>query len=461
MSLKLYNTLTRKKSSFQPLDKIKIRMYVCGPTVYDYAHIGNARPVIVFDLLSRILCYLFGKEHVHYVRNITDVDDKIIAAHQQSGEEINAITSRTIKSFHKDMRALGNLDPDEEPLATDHISEMQTLIKILLTKGHAYENKGHVLFDVKSMPDYGKLSQLNREELIAGARVEVAPYKKDPADFVLWKPSGEDQPGWNSPWGPNNGRGRPGWHIECSAMSEKYLGQTFDIHGGGIDLVFPHHENEIAQSLCANGSGTFAQIWMHNGYLMVEGEKMSKSLGNFITVRELLEQHHGETIRLCMLMTHYRQPLNWTATGLAQAKESLDRWYGALRSVDFECENFTPAANFTDALLDDLNTPLGISVIHEMAGRLNKSGSIDDKADLLNAGNLMGLLQLNPDDWFKWQPECANFHLTDRQINDLINQRDEARDQKDFVAADNIRTELAVQGILLEDGPNGTTWKRT
>ena len=244
-------------------------------------------------------------------------------------------------------------------------------------------------------------------------------------------------------------------------MSEKYLGQTFDIHGGGIDLVFPHHENEIAQSLCANGSGTFAQIWMHNGYLMVEGEKMSKSLGNFITVRQLLDQHHGETIRLCMLMTHYRQPLNWTATGLAQAKESLDRWYGALRSIDFESKNFSPATNFTDALLDDLNTPLGISVIHEMAGKLNKSGSIDDKADLLNAGNLMGLLQLNPDDWFKWQPECANFHLTDTQINDLINQRDEARDQKDFVAADNIRTELAVQGILLEDGPDGTTWKRT
>ena len=461
MPLKLYNTLTRTKSSFQPLDKNKIRMYVCGPTVYDYAHIGNARPVIVFDLLSRILCHLFGKEHVLYVRNITDVDDKIIAAHQQSGEEINSITSRTIKSFHEDMRALGNLDPDEEPLATDHISEMQTLIKILLSKGHAYENNGHVLFDVKSMPDYGQLSQLNREELIAGARVEVAPYKKDPADFVLWKPSRDDQPGWDSPWGPNNGRGRPGWHIECSAMSEKYLGQTFDIHGGGIDLVFPHHENEIAQSLCTNGSGTFAQIWMHNGYLMVEGEKMSKSLGNFITVRELLNQHHGETIRLCMLMTHYRQPLNWTATGLAQAKETLDRWYVALRSIDFDCEKSIPAANFTDALLDDLNTPLGISVIHEIAGKLNKSGSIDDKADLLNAGNLMGLLQLNPDDWFKWQPESANIHLNDTKINDLINQRDQARDQRDFVTADNIRTELAVQGILLEDGPNGTTWKRT
>jgi len=461
MPLQLYNTLAREKVTFKPLDPKKIRMYVCGPTVYDYAHIGNARPVIVFDLLARFLRYIYGKEQVVYVRNITDVDDKIIAAQQETGEDIGAITSRTTKAFHQDMAALGNLDPDVEPRATDHILEMQALIKDLIAKEHAYEKDGHVLFDVPSMPNYGKLSKRNREELIAGARVEVAPYKKDAADFVLWKPSKETQPGWYSPWGPNAGRGRPGWHIECSAMSEKYLGHTFDIHGGGVDLIFPHHENEIAQSQCARGPGTFAQVWMHNGYLMVEGEKMSKSLGNVITVHDLLNEHHGETIRLCMLTTHYRQPLNWTKAGLAQAKDALDRWYGALWSMENGCEAADPPASITDTLSDDLNTPLAISVIHKLASELNRSASIEAKADLLAAGTLMGLLQLKPEDWFKWQPKGATGGLSDNQINTLIAQRSQARNKREFAVADKIREELGAQGILLEDGPDGTIWKRT
>ena len=460
MPVQLYNTLTRGKATFEPLDKKKVRMYVCGPTVYDYAHIGNARPVIVFDVLARLLRHFFGKEHVIYVRNITDVDDKIIGAHHETGEDIATITSRTTKAFHNDMTALGNLNPDVEPRATDHIVEMQALIEILVAKGHAYENDGHVLFDVTSMPDYGNLSRRNQEELIAGARVQVAPYKRNAADFVLWKPSDDTQPGWNSPWGPNDGRGRPGWHIECSAMSEKYLGQTFDIHGGGADLVFPHHENEIAQSRCAYGSESFAQVWMHNGYLKVEGEKMSKSLGNFITVRDLLDKHHGETIRLCMLMTHYRQPLNWTATGLAQAKDTLDSWYGALRSVGEDIIGASLPEIFLDALSDDLNTPRAISVIHELASQVNKTATIGANSDLLGAAATMGLLQMKPEEWFKWQPECATPGLSDIQIDELIAQRNEARGNKDFTTADSIRGELVAQGILMEDSPDGTTWKR-
>ena len=458
--LRLFNSLTRKKEIFKPLDKLNVRMYVCGPTVYDYAHIGNARPVIVFDVLSRILRDVYGESNVTYVRNITDVDDKIIVAQQESGESIDTITSRTIKAFHEDMNALGNLAPDVEPLATEHIPEMQELIQNLLVKGHAYKKDAHVLFDVKSMADYGKLSKLKGEELIAGARVDVAPYKKNPADFVLWKPSSQSQPGWASPWGPNDGRGRPGWHIECSAMSEKYLGKTFDIHGGGIDLIFPHHENELAQSLSANSPETFSQFWIHNGYLMVEGEKMSKSLGNYITVRDLLNEHHGETIRLCMLSTHYRQPLNWTVMGLGQAKDTLDRWYGALRLVEGDCEVIDPSPEFQGALLDDLNTPLAISVLHKAVSKLYKSPSTINKSKLLAAAKIMGLLGVKPEDWFKWQPRNTLFGLTDAKIDALIEQRNEAREKKDFEAADSIRGELALKGITLEDGSNGTTWKR-
>jgi cysteinyl-tRNA synthetase len=463
MTLQLYNTLTRRKEAFEPISDDKIGMYVCGPTVYDYAHIGNARPVIVFDVLARLLRHKYPDAKVTYVRNITDVDDKIIAVHQESGQPIEEITKRTTDAFHADMAALGNLPPDVEPRATGHIAEMIALIEDLISKGHAYENDGHVLFNVPSMDDYGKLSRRNRDELIAGARVEVAPYKKDVADFVLWKPSTEDQPGWDSPWG----NGRPGWHIECSAMSEKYLGKTFDIHGGGVDLVFPHHENEIAQSRCAHGPETFAQTWMHNGYLMVEGEKMSKSLGNFITVHDLLKEHHGETIRLCMLMTHYRQPLNWTKAGLAQAKDALDRWYGALRrSSETSSENQPPSDVIAAALSDDLNTPQLISMIHELVNDLNINMEMDrqanvvrNKADIKFAANLLGLLQLDPEDWFKWQPEGAA-GLSDADIDALIEDRTAARANKDFATSDRIRDELAEQGVILEDGPDGTTWKR-
>lgn len=453
MTIRLHNTLTRRVEEFTPLDPKNVRMYVCGPTVYDYAHIGNARPVIVFDTLFRLLRHEYGADHVTYARNITDVDDKIIAAAKASGEPIATITERTTRAFHEDIAALGALPPTVEPRATQHIGEMISLVEALLAKGNAYVADGHVLFNVTSMADYGTLSRRNRDELIAGARVEVAPYKKDPADFVLWKPSTSEQPGWESPWG----RGRPGWHLECSAMSEKHLGATFDIHGGGLDLIFPHHENEIAQSTCAHGHGTFAQIWMHNGFLSVEGEKMSKSLGNFITIRDALKQHHGETLRLAMLKTHYRQPIDWTAAGVAQAKDELDRWYGALRAARPDAGGGTDAAVIA-ALSDDLNTPLAISALHESAGELNRSGA---GADALRAGGaLLGLLQSDPEAWFKWQPAGAGGGLSDADIDALIQHRLDARKTKNFAEADRIRNELAEAGVILEDGPGGTTWRR-
>ena len=461
MVLYLYNTLTRDKQKFEPIDENSVGMYVCGPTVYDYAHIGNARPVIVFDVLFRLLKKMYGQEHVTYVRNITDVDDKIIAAHQESGEDISSITSRTTDAFHSDMAALGNLTPTVEPRATDHTPQMIELIQKLIDGGHAYESDGHVCFNVPSMEDYGRLARLNRDELIAGARVEIASYKKDASDFVLWKPSEATQPGWESPWG----RGRPGWHIECSAMSAEYLGESFDIHGGGQDLIFPHHENEIAQSCCAQGQDTFAQTWMHNGYLMVEGEKMSKSLGNFITVKELRNIHHGETIRFCMLMTQYRQPLNWTEDGLSQAKTNLDSFYGALRTTShIEAATIPAPDNFIAALSDDLNTPQAIVVLHELLGVLNKAKLNDTlayaKNNLLAAGKLMGLLQIDPEDWFKWSPDSLGEGISDSDIGILIERRQIARANKDFALSDKIRDDLVDQGIVLEDSGNGTTWKR-
>ena len=443
MNLRLYNTQAREKAEFEPLDRTDVRVYVCGPTVYDVAHIGNARPVIVFDVLYRLLRHVYGQEHVTYVRNITDVDDKIIAASEESGEAIGDITARTTDQFHADAAALGALEPDEEPRATDHIPEMLALIQELLDKNHAYEADGHVLFEVSTMQDYGKLSGHNRDELIAGARVEVAPYKRDPADFVLWKPSSGDQPGWDSPWG----FGRPGWHLECSAMSSKYLGRSFDIHGGGQDLIFPHHENEIAQSRCAHPDESFARLWMHNGYLMVEGEKMSKSLGNFITVLDLLQDHHGETIRLAMLKTHYRQPINWTAEGLKQAKAELDGFYRSLQSGDgTEAE---PSAPLIEALADNLNTPLALSTLHGVA-----------EGELRAGASLLGLLQENPEEWFKWQPDAAGGGLADADIDALIESRNAARADKNFAEADRIRDQLAADGIVLEDGAGGTTWRR-
>ena len=459
MPLYLHNTLTRQKEEFQPLDPGNVRMYVCGPTVYDYAHIGNARPAVVFDVLYRVLKALYPT--VTYARNFTDVDDKINAKAKATGEAIGTITARTTQAYLEDMGALGVLEPDVQPRATQHIAEMIAMIGTLIDKGHAYAADGHVLFSVPSMPDYGALSRRNRDELIAGARVEVAPYKKDAADFVLWKPSEPDIPGWDSPWG----RGRPGWHIECSAMSAKYLGETFDIHGGGLDLIFPHHENEIAQSRCASGAGFFARYWVHNGYLTVEDEKMSKSIGNIVTVRELRGDAPGEAIRYALLAGHYRQPLNWSRAHLREAKTALDRLYTALRrgpalpsapgEVPFEV---------MAALEDDLNTPLAFAHLHELATRLNKAETDAEiagaRARLLAAGRLLGLLGEEPEAWFRWQPEGTAEGLSDAEIEAMIQARQDARKARNFAEADRIRDALTDAGIVLEDGPQGTSWKR-
>ena len=453
MALTLYDTARRAKRVFTPLDPVRVGMYVCGPTVYDYAHVGNARPVVVFDVLCRLLRRAFGT--VTYVRNITDVDDKINAAASDSGEPIEAITARTTAAFHEDMAALNALAPDVEPRATGHIAEMIAMIEKLVAAGHAYAAEGHVLFHVPSMPGYGALSGHNREELIAGARVEVAPYKRDPADFVLWKPSPPGVPGWDSPWG----RGRPGWHIECSAMSEAHLGVTFDIHGGGQDLIFPHHENEIAQSTCAHGGTPFVGYWLHNGYVTVEGEKMSKSVGNILTVRELLCEVPGEAIRLALLGTHYRHPLDFTREGLRQAKRTLDRWYRAVDEVQAAEDLPEP---FIAALEDDLNTPQAIAELHslhaEIRGPESGERQVDLRRSLRAGGNLLGLLEQEAREWFSWRR--AGDELDESAVADLIGRRTAAREAKDFVTADSIRAELAAQGVVLEDGPQGTTWRR-
>ncbi len=447
MTLQLHNTLTRSKEVFTPLDESRVRMYVCGPTVYDDVHIGNARPLVVFDVLYRLLKHSYPDAKVSYVRNITDVDDKIIDRAAESGEAIDDLTRRTTDRFHEATAALGCLEPDVEPRATDHIPEMISLIGTLIEKDHAYEAEGEVLFSVPSMANYGKLSGRNRDEMIAGARVEVSSHKRDPADFILWKPSTADQPGWDSPWG----RGRPGWHIECSAMSEKHLGKAFDIHGGGVDLVFPHHENEIAQSLCAHPDETFAQTWVHNGYLMSEGEKMSKSLGNFYTVIELLDEFPGEALRLALLKTHYRQPLDFTKEGVREAKRELDGFYGALRVAGKESSGDV-AASVLDALADDLNSPAALAELHVLLRGVNAGNT--DAAELRSAGAILGLLQQDADAWFHGVDDGA------AEIEASIAARNDARAAKDFAEADRIRDELAAQGIALEDGPDGTTWRR-
>lgn len=455
MPIRIHNTLTRHKEDFEPLDPKRVRFYVCGPTVYDFAHIGNARPVVVFDVLFRLLRHVYGAGAVTYVRNVTDVDDKIIAAAKENGEQIRDLTERTFKAYRDDMAALGALDPSEQPRCTETIPQMVAMIEVLIGKGHAYEAEGHVLFNVPSMANYGELSRRSLDDMIAGARVEVAPYKKHPADFVLWKPSTDDQPGWPSPWG----KGRPGWHIECSAMAKDLLGETFDIHGGGIDLIFPHHENEIAQSRCAHDGAPLARYWMHNGFVQVNGEKMSKSLGNFFTVRELLEKgHRGEAIRLALLTGHYRQPIDITDDGLRSARQQLDRLYGALRGV--AADKGAPSLPVLAALEDDLNTPLALSHLYETLGALNRATSDRDRArlagELRASGALLGLLEADPEAWFTATADGLDASAIEAQIA----ARNAARKSRNFAEADRIRDALLADGILLEDGPSGTSWRR-
>jgi len=454
MPLSLYSTLSRSKEVFTPLDPGNVRMYVCGPTVYDLAHIGNARPVIVFDVLYRLLRHLYGEGHVKYVRNITDVDDKINAAAKAKGETIRELTERTAKIFHEDVAALLCLPPDVEPRATEHIGPMIQMIERLVAANYAYAAEGHVLFAVGNDKNYGKLSRRNRDEMIAGARVEVAPYKHDPADFVLWKPSPDDLPGWPSPWG----RGRPGWHIECSAMSEQHLGESFDIHGGGLDLIFPHHENEIAQSECVHGGKVFARYWLHNGFVTVDGAKMAKSEGNFRTIRDVLAEAPGEAARLAMLMGHYRDPLDWTSERLAQAKQGLDRFYLALRGAAAPAKNAKLPAKVEAALDDDLNTPLAIAALYELLAELNKASDPAEKArlqgELIAGGAVMGLLQQDAEAWLQGGDKDA------AEIEAAIAARNAARKAKNFAEADRIRTDLALKGILLEDAAGVTTWRR-
>jgi cysteinyl-tRNA synthetase len=462
MPLTLYNTLTRRKEPFEPLDPTNVRVYVCGPTVYDRAHIGNARAFVVFDVLYRLLRNIYGRDHVRYVRNITDIDDKINATARANGEPIASLTARTTAAFHEDMAALGTLPPDVEPRATEHVPDMVAMIERLIANAHAYVAEGHVLFAVASDPHYGQLSRRSRDEMIAGARVEVAPYKRDPADFVLWKPSDADLPGWDSPWG----RGRPGWHLECSAMSEKYLSETFDIHGGGLDLIFPHHENEIAQSVCAHAGRPFVRYWLHNEFLTDAGAKMSKSLGNIRTARELLDEAPGEAIRLALLGTHYRDPLDWTSDRLRQSRQTLDRFYRALTLPrDSVFERFGEAENVLrpvrEALEDDLNTPLALTQLHELAGAINRTTSDAERSALQRAleagGQMMGLLGQPPLDWLHGSAKADEIRFVAS-----ISARAEARRKRQFTEADRIRTELAAEGIILEDRPDGTTtwWRK-
>jgi cysteinyl-tRNA synthetase len=452
MELRLYDTLTREKRVFTPIDPARVRMYVCGPTVYDLAHIGNARPVIVFDVLFRLLRNVYGEKHVTYVRNVTDVDDKINARATERGISIRELTEETYRDFKEDVAALGCLLPTVEPRATEHVEEMRALIERLVKSGHAYVAEDHVLFHVASMKDYGKLSNRSLDEMIAGARVEVAPFKKDPMDFVLWKPSGPDEPAWPSPSGIKK-PGRPGWHIECSAMSWKHLGETFDIHGGGIDLVFPHHENEIAQSRCAFQTPAMANFWMHNGFLQVEGEKMSKSLGNFVTIHDLLRDWPGEVVRFTMLQTHYRQPINWTLSGLRESQKNLDHWY---KLVDDSGPGYL-CADAVDALLDDLNTPKAFAALHELRGEAAK-GAKPAAASLKASAQLIGLLQLSPAQWVSFRPASAA--VDENKVVSLIEARNDARRAKNFKEADRIRDELKAMGIELEDTKDGKTqWK--
>lgn len=453
----LHDTLKQRKVEFKPIDENNVRMYVCGPTVYDKAHLGNAKTPVVYDVLYRLLCHVYGKEHVTYVSNITDVDDKILNKHKETGKPIREITEQTYNWYIEDMAKLNVLPPNHRPRATEYIAEMIKQVEKLLENKHAYISENQVLFDVDSMPSYGMLSGRSMKEMLAGARIEVGEYKKNPADFILWKPSDADQPGWNSPWG----YGRPGWHLECSAMSSKLLGNDFDIHGGGSDLIFPHHENEMAQSCGAYPGTRFAHYWVHTGMLMINGVKMSKSLGNFYTVDEILEKHPAEALRLLFLTTHYHQPFNFTFEGLQQAKGVLDKFYNALlKNKDVPMIEIEPDSRVIEALADDLNTPLALSYLHEIVNDLNKAESEEErsrlKSLLVKSAYMLGLLYNEPESWFKGEgsdDEAA-------EIEALIAARAEAKKNKNWAQADAIRDELKAIGIVLEDSPTGTTWKR-
>lgn len=468
MPLHLYNTLTRTLEAFIPQDRNTPTMYVCGPTVYNYVHIGNARGPVVFGVLAALLRRRYGA--LRYARNITDVDDKINAAAREQGVPISAITDKFTAAYRADMAGLGVAPPDIEPEATAHIPQIVAMIEQLIASGHAYAAEGHVLFAVATFKDYGRLSRRDPEEMLAGARVEVAPYKRDPGDFVLWKPSSDDLPGWESPWGV----GRPGWHIECSAMAGAHLGETIDIHAGGVDLQFPHHENEIAQSECAHGGKRFARFWLHNGMLNFGGAKMSKSLGNIETVHSLLTRHPPEALRYALLSAHYRQPLDWSDNLIEQSVRTLDRLYGTLRDLaGIEAEAIIPAS-IEAALDDDLNTPQALAEIARIAGEARKAetdaGRKRLKSELLGAGFALGLLQQNPAQWFQGDPSIGIFEGTQgsatisnarmKSIDDYIAERDLAKQQRDFKKADEIRDLLAKQGIVLEDTPKGVRWKR-
>jgi cysteinyl-tRNA synthetase len=464
MDLRLYDTLTKEKRPFTPLDPNDVRIYVCGPTVYDFAHIGNARPVIVFDVLFRLLRHLYGENHVKYVRNITDVDDKINTRAAQDfpnlslNEAIRKVTELTEKQFHDDVDALGCLRPTVEPRATEHIAEMRTLIEKLVQGGFAYVAEDHVLFSPQAMnaansilPRYGALANRSLDEMIAGARVDIAPYKRDVTDFVLWKPAKPGEPSWPSPAGIKVA-GRPGWHIECSAMAWKHLGEQFDIHGGGIDLVFPHHENELAQSCCAFHEDRMANVWMHNGFLQVEGDKMSKSTGNFVTIRELLADWPGEVLRLNMLKTHYRSPTDWTVRGLEESAKTLDDWYGVVADV----KGARASDAITEALSDDLNTPQMIASLHNLRN-IAASGSAENRSEFAASLRMLGFLSETRAEWNGRKQQASGIDA--KQVDSLISSRTAARARKDFKESDRIRDELAAMGVVIKDSKEGTTWE--
>ena len=452
MNIKLYNTLAGKKQNFIPINPNRVTMYICGPTVYSYPHIGNARGPVIFDILAGLL----RREYeLIYVRNITDLDDKIYEAAKSEQSDVSEITERYTKIYHQDISALGVKDPDIEPRATDHIKEMIEMIEGLLAKGYAYENEGHVLFSVDSYSDYGSLSNRQHEDQIAGARVAIAAYKKNPRDFVLWKPSTPDLPGWESPWGV----GRPGWHLECSTMAKKYLGETLDIHGGGSDLIFPHHENECAQSICSHKGEPFANFWVHHGMIDFNDTKMSKSEGNLLLIKDLLEDISGEVVRMALISAHYRKPINWSNDLIKDSKKKLDRLYGAIRKIDI-FHNTEPSNEVLLALADDLNTPKALSALFNIVKLINNSEDPVERdkyaSTLMASASLLGLMTMSADEWFKTTP---NGVLTREEIEHLITQRERARKSKNFSESDRIRNDLLQKGVVIEDGPDGTEWR--